>query len=176
MDLVPCDGHCFGILSGFRQEMFFYSRPAPAAPVPVCGERLDSTMPKNLRLTVYGRRHINTPSVFLADLIYYVRCILLRRLIYSLSHSSRHLTGVYLSCRVCSPPPRRLLCVCGCVQALFVISVFPSACVRVCVCTNCASVSALSDAVFDMTRGDLPSVFSVLSLSWHVEPGSLLSW
>lgn len=49
---------------------------------------------------------------------------------------------------------------------------------RSCWCAHALSFQHLCvrDTVFDMTRGDLPSVFSILFLSWHVEPRSLLSW
>lgn len=46
------------------------------------------------------------------------------------------------------------------ISVIFFFFLHACQCLRLCV----------SNIVFDMTRGDLPSVFSILFLSWHVEP------
>lgn len=85
-------------------------------------------------------------------------------LIYLPSSRSHHLTGVYLSCLV---------------SLLVAVHVHVHMCVRsvrpfdICVCAcDCMPVSicvCVNDILFDMTGGDLPSVFSILFLSWHEE-------
>lgn len=92
-------------------------------------------------------------------------------LIYLPSSRSHHLTGVYLSCLV---------------SLLVAVHVHVHMCMRsvrpfdICVCVcDCMPVSicvCVNDILFDMTGGDLPSVFSILFLSWHEEHRSLLSW
>lgn len=93
-------------------------------------------------------------------------------LIYLPSLGFHRWAGVYLSCLVFALPWS--FCMCGCADAAFCHF---SICVSI--CTYCMSASApvcVSSTVFDMTRGDLPSVFSNLLLSCHVEPRTLLSW
>lgn len=89
--------------------------------------------------------HINMPPVLLTDLInmFCTYCLVSDLSLCSSSHRS---TAVNLSFQCL------FFCVCVCLHAC--------QCLRLCV----------SNIVFDMTRGDLPSVFSILFLSWHVEP------
>lgn len=108
---------------------------------------------------------IYAPRWFIASCLVHIAPLL----IYLPSLKSQHLTGVYLSRHV------RLL------KALLVwkrtVLFVNSSLVSVCVCASrrCLCL-CVSDMMFDMTRGDLPSVLFILLPSWQLELRSLLLW
>ena len=144
----------------FNQKMFCFQL-APAQFV----VRLASTTwlqnAKEPQACCLWMADINMPSMLLTGLIYHVWYSLPVTDLFTISElsplnsslSCLVLVAVHVTCTCCH------FSICVCLRACH--------CLRLCVSR---------DVVFDMTRGDLPSAFSILFLSWHVEPRSLLSW